>query len=54
VFRPAAPDDHSVLIGHASGLALSADTTLVIWDGDLRRAATLSGCPVAPPGCYVL
>jgi uncharacterized protein len=33
----------------ASALALGADTTLVSWDGDLRRAAARSGCPVAPP-----
>lgn len=30
----------------ASALALGADTTLVTWDEDLRRAATESGCAV--------
>jgi hypothetical protein len=34
----------------ASALALGADTTLVSWDEDLRRAASQSGCPVAPAG----
>lgn len=34
----------------ASALALGADTTLVSWDKDLKRAAAQSGCPVAPPG----
>ncbi len=32
----------------ASALALGADTTLVTWDGDLKRAAAQSGCSVAP------
>jgi uncharacterized protein len=32
----------------ASALALGADTTLVTWDEDLRRAAIRSGCAVAP------
>lgn len=32
----------------ASSLALGADTTLITWDKDLRRAATQSGCPIAP------
>lgn len=32
----------------ASALVLGADTTLVSWDEDLRRAAAQSGCPVAP------
>jgi predicted nucleic acid-binding protein len=34
----------------ASALALGIDTTLVTWDGDLRRAAMQSGCAVAPAG----
>jgi predicted nucleic acid-binding protein len=34
----------------ASALALGADTTLVTWDEDLRRAAAQSGCAVTPPG----
>jgi predicted nucleic acid-binding protein len=34
----------------ASALALGADTTLVSWDEDLRRAASQSGSPVAPAG----
>jgi uncharacterized protein len=32
----------------ASALALGADTTLVTWDKDLKRAAARSGCAVAP------
>jgi predicted nucleic acid-binding protein len=33
----------------ATALALDAGAvTLVTWDGDLRRAAILSGCAVAP------
>lgn len=32
----------------ASTLALGADTTLVTWDEDLKRAAVQSGCAVAP------
>jgi uncharacterized protein len=32
----------------ASALALGADTTLVTWDADLKRAAAQSGCAVAP------
>lgn len=32
----------------ASALALGADTTLVTWDQDLKRAAAESGCAVAP------
>lgn len=32
----------------ASALALGADTTLVTWDQDLKRAAAQSGCAVAP------
>ena len=32
----------------ASALALGTDTTLVTWDGDLKRAAAQSGCSVAP------
>jgi predicted nucleic acid-binding protein len=31
----------------ASALALGADTALVSWDQDLRRAAARSGCAVA-------
>jgi uncharacterized protein len=34
----------------ASALALGADTTLVTWDGDLKRAAARTGCAVAPAG----
>lgn len=34
----------------ASALALGSDTALVSWDEDLRRAATQSGCAVAPAG----
>lgn len=34
----------------ASALALGADTTLVSWDQELRRAATQSGCAMAPAG----
>jgi uncharacterized protein len=34
----------------ASTLALGADTTLVSWDEDLKRAAAQSGCAVAPAG----
>ena len=34
----------------ASGLALGADTTLVTWDEELKRAAAQSGCAVAPAG----
>ena len=30
--------------------SLAADTTLVSWDEDLRRAAVASGCGVAPGG----
>jgi predicted nucleic acid-binding protein len=32
----------------ASALALDTDTTLVTWDGDLKRAAAQCGCAVAP------
>jgi hypothetical protein len=32
----------------ASALALGAETTLVTWDEDLRRAAKQSGCALAP------
>lgn len=32
----------------ASALALGANTTLVTWDEDLKRAAAHSGCAVAP------
>jgi len=32
----------------ASALALGADTTLVTWDRELRRATTQSGCAIAP------
>jgi predicted nucleic acid-binding protein len=32
----------------ASALALGARTTLVTWDQELRRAATRSGCAIAP------
>jgi uncharacterized protein len=32
----------------ASSLALGADTTIVTWDEDLRRAAAQCGCAVAP------
>ena len=32
----------------ASALALGADTTLVSWDQELRRAATQRGCAIAP------
>jgi predicted nucleic acid-binding protein len=32
----------------ASALALGADTTLVTWDEDLKRAAAQSGCAIAP------
>ncbi len=32
----------------ASALAVGSATTLVTWDEDLRRAATRSGCAVAP------
>ncbi len=32
----------------ASALVLGADTTVVSWDEDLRRAAAESGCAVAP------
>jgi predicted nucleic acid-binding protein len=32
----------------ASALALGADTTLVSWDEDLKRAAAQRGCAVAP------
>ena len=34
----------------ASALALGSDAALVSWDEDLRRAATESGCAVAPAG----
>lgn len=34
----------------ASAVALGTGTTLVSWDGDLRRAAVQSGCTVAPVG----
>ena len=34
----------------ASALALGSDPALVSWDEDLRRAATESGCAVAPAG----
>lgn len=34
----------------ASALALGTDTTLVTWDTKLRRAASRSGCGVAPAG----
>jgi hypothetical protein len=32
----------------ASSLALGAGSTLITWDDELRRAATRSGCAVAP------
>ena len=32
----------------ASALALGSDTTLITWAEDLSRAATQSGCAVAP------
>jgi predicted nucleic acid-binding protein len=32
----------------ASALALGADTTLVTWDEDLKRAAAQSGCAIVP------
>jgi predicted nucleic acid-binding protein len=32
----------------ASALALDADTTIVTWDEDLKRAAARRGCAVAP------
>lgn len=32
----------------ASAFALGADTTVVTWDEDLKRAAAQSGCAVAP------
>lgn len=34
----------------ASALALGSHAALVSWDEDLRRAATESGCAVAPAG----
>ena len=34
----------------ASALAFGAETTVVSWDRDLRRAAERSGCAVAPAG----
>jgi predicted Zn-dependent protease len=34
----------------ASALALGSEAALVSWDEDLRRAATESGCAVAPAG----
>jgi uncharacterized protein len=39
-----------VAVHLATALALGADTTLVSWDEDLRRAAARSGCAVAPAG----
>jgi predicted nucleic acid-binding protein len=32
----------------ATALAAGTDITLISWDQDLRRAATLSGCAIAP------
>jgi predicted nucleic acid-binding protein len=32
----------------ATALALGIDTTFISWDEQLRRAATQSGCAVAP------
>jgi predicted nucleic acid-binding protein len=34
----------------AAATSLAADTTIVSWDEDLRRAAVASGCGVAPGG----
>jgi predicted nucleic acid-binding protein len=34
----------------ASALAVGGATTLISWDQNLRRAATQSGCAVAPAG----
>lgn len=34
----------------ASALAFGRDAALVSWDQDLRRAATESGCAIAPAG----
>ena len=34
----------------ASALALGSDAALVSWDEDLRRAASESGCGIAPAG----
>jgi predicted nucleic acid-binding protein len=34
----------------ATALALGSATTLISWDGDLRRAAGQRGCAVAPAG----
>lgn len=33
----------------ASALSLGASTTVVTWDGDLARAASVLGCAIAPP-----